>query len=183
MNIFILSTNPVLAAIQQCNAHILKMPVESAQMLSTAHRILDGTKTIGKSKTGRKTTYFEHPDNILYKCIHMHHPCTVWTMESSENYRWHYQHWIALCREFEHRYGKVHKSFSLLSERLSVLPKNIPAGPMTPFALAMGTHEHLKDHSDPVKSYREFYKTKRERFVMKWTNRSTPEWFSNEVFS
>ena len=42
MNIFVLDRNPVIAAQMQCDKHIVKMIVESGQMLSTVHRMLDG---------------------------------------------------------------------------------------------------------------------------------------------
>ena len=98
MNIFILSEDPVRAAQQQCDKHVPKMIVESAQMLSTAHRMLDGIQSRRPSKSGKTLSkYWELPDAreaVLYKAVHMGHPCTVWTMESRANYVWHYIHLI-----------------------------------------------------------------------------------------
>ena len=75
MNIFVLDKNPIRAAQLQCDKHVVKMIVESAQMLSTAHRILDGTKTKRPSKSGKRMVdYWVHPDNnlenTLYKAVH-----------------------------------------------------------------------------------------------------------------
>ena len=146
MNIFILHNDPVVAAQMQCDKHVPKMVVESAQMLSTAHRMLDGTVQIAPSKSGKRMVrhyrLFEDPemDQVLYKAVHYKHPCTVWTMESSDNYLWHWKHFSALCEEFTFRFGKIHKT-SLLRSPLWTLPHNIPKGGMTPFKLAMYSRE------------------------------------------
>ena len=99
MNIFILSEDPVKAAKQQCDAHVVKMVLESAQMLSTTCRVLDGEETKIPSKSGKtmvKAWVLPDPrDEILYKAVHVNHPCTLWTMESKANYDWHFQHYKA----------------------------------------------------------------------------------------
>jgi hypothetical protein len=162
MNIFVLDKDPVVAAQMQCDKHVVKMILESAQMLSTAHRLLDG----------------EDVDERLYKVAHPKHPCTLWTMESTENYRWLYRHFVALAVEYKMRYNKTHKSYEKLSEVLSQCPKNIPKGRgLTEFRLAMGSNPECKFEGNPVKSYRAFYKTKEKRFEMKWTKRKKPNWF------
>ena len=181
MNIFILDTNPIRAAQLQCDKHIVKMIVESAQMLSTAHRILDGTKTKRPSVSGKTmVNYWEHPnkniEKTLYKAVHPGHPSTLWTMESLANYAWHYEHWYALCVEYTYRYRKVHSTEKLLEEILGIPPKNIPHVPMTPFKLAMKSNPECMLEC-PVKSYQAFYQTKQDRFKMVWTGRSVPEWF------
>jgi hypothetical protein len=157
----------MLAAQYQCNKHATKMSLESAQMLSSAHRILDGD---------------EAPDEC-YKIAHKGHPCTIWTMQTSANYEWHYQHFVALANEYTHRYGKVHASFAKLNHVLKNLPKNIPVGPLTKPALAMKDHPECMFEDDPVKSYRAFYQTKKDRFKMVWTKRDVPEWFEIPVLT
>jgi hypothetical protein len=182
MNIFVLSENPIEAAQMQCNKHISKMVVESAQMLSTTHRMLDGKLTRGPSKSGKTMSKkWIHPDpdmdSVLYKAVHMNHPCTVWTMASSANYDWHYQHFVALCEEYTHRYGKVHKTDLILRSVLQYLPKNINIGKLTQFALAMKANPECIYKNDPVRSYRAFYQTKQDRFKMVWSKREVPDWF------
>ena len=91
MNIFILDSDPIKSAQLQCDKHVVKMIVESGQMLSTAHRILDGTQCIRPSKSGKtKQKYWEHRNSnseaVLYRAVHVGHPCTVWTMASMQNY-------------------------------------------------------------------------------------------------
>jgi len=181
MNLFILDKDPILAAQLQCDKHVVKMIVESAQMLSTTHRILDGHVEKRPSKSGKTmVNYWVHPnsnlENTLYKAVHHKHPCTLWTMESSANYFWHVMHFNALLKEFEHRYGHEHGSKFLLPV-LSSLPKNIPMGPQTPFRLAMKDSPECIALGDPVKAYQAFYQTKQKRFSMVWTKRETPTWF------
>ena len=88
MNRFILSTDPVEAAVLQCDKHIVKMPLEEAQMLSSAHNELDGGQ-------------------VAYKTAHKNHPCTVWVRETRSNYLWAVAHWKALGDEYTRRYGKA----------------------------------------------------------------------------
>jgi len=181
MNIFILSENPVEAAQLQCDRHVVKMIVESAQMLSTAHRMLDGYVEKRPSKSGKTmVNYWVHPnsnlESVLYKAVHHAHPCTIWSMESIGNYIWHYDHFIALCDEYEYRYRKKHSTDLLLRDVLITPPVNIPEDRRTPFKLAMKSNPECM-FEDAVKSYRAFYQTKQERFKMVWTKREIPEWF------
>ena len=182
MNIFILDRDPVKAAQLQCDKHVVKMIVESAQMLSTAHRMLDGYVEKRPSKSGKRMiNYWVHPDpkmeSILYKAVHHNHPSTVWTMETCENYAWHYEHFVALCDEYKYRYGKTHSTDTLLRDVLIDVPDNITMMEQTPFKLAMADYPECIALGDPVKAYRAFYQTKQARFRMSWTNRNIPHWF------
>ena len=181
MNLFVLDKDPIIAAQLQCDKHVVKMVVESAQMLSTAHRMLDGNVEIRPSKSGKtKVKYWVHPDDnqeqILYRVAHQAHPCTIWTMESNNNYNWHYVHFIALCDEYKYRYGKEHMSDTKLRELLATPPRNIPVGYKTKQPLAMKSNPECM-FEDVVKSYRAFYQTKQSRFKMVWSKREIPEWF------
>ena len=181
MNIFVLDSNPIKSAQLQCNTHIVKMIVESAQMLSTAHRMLDGLLERRPSKSGKTIVkYWRMPDwreNTLYKAVHMYHPCTVWTLKSNNNYNWHWIHFAALCDEYKYRYEKVHATDTQLRNVLKTLPENIPVGAMTPQPLAMTSNPECMDPNNVVESYRKFYQTKQHRFKMAWTKRKVPEWF------
>ena len=183
MNIFILHENPTIAAQLQCDKHAAgKMAVESAQMLSTAHRMLDGTVMKAPSKSGKRmVNKYVHPDpemdELLYNAVHFNHPCTVWNMQTTANYRWHFEHFIALCNEYTYRYGKKHLTDTKLRHVLAKYPKNLPKKKLTPFALAMQHQPQCIDRNDPVKSYRDSYNTKQDNFKMVWSKRPTPEWF------
>jgi len=186
MNIFVLDYDPVNAARMQCNAHVVKMILESAQMLSTAHRILDGKMTVSVNDKNRKVKIWtitdDHElDNILYKSVHVNHPCTKWTMASIANYQWHYKHFTALCEEYKFRYGKIHKTDKMLRNVLSKIPINISSCPQTQFPLAMKSNPECMNPDDPVTSYRLFYQTKQQRFKMNWTHRKMPDWFIRTV--
>lgn len=186
MNIFILSESPIKAAQMQCNKHVNKMILESGQMLSTAHRMLDGKLEKRPSKSGKRLSkYYVHPDPYLeeklYKAVHYNHPCTKWTMETSENYLWHYEHFLALAEEFEYRFGKKHMTLLKLQNILKELPKNIPISEKTQWPLAMKSNPECMYENDVVRSYREYYQTKQDRFKMSWTKRSVPEWFKEKA--
>jgi hypothetical protein len=182
MNIFILDKDPEVAAQLQCDKHVVKMIVESAQMLSTAHRMLDGYVEKRPSKSGKRMiNYWVHPkpykEERLYKAVHHGHPSTVWTMESESNYIWHFDHFVALLDEYTYRYNKMH-STEKLKELLCQPPKNISRDGLTPFKLAMADYPECIALGDPVEAYRAFYQTKQDRFKMVWTKREIPEWFN-----
>ena len=181
MNIFILDNNPVKAAQMQCDKHVPKMVVESGQMLSTVHRMLDGKMERRLSKSGKvRVQYWKLNDdreNILYKACHFNHPSTIWTRESSENYQWHFDHFAALCDEYTYRYGKLHATDRKLRKHLAKLPNNIPHTNMTKFKLAMKSNPECM-FEDPIQSYRAFYQTKQHRFKMVWSKREVPGWFT-----
>ena len=187
MNLFILDTCPVKAAQLQCDKHVPKMIVESGQMLSTAHRMLDGIMEKRPSKSGKTMVKYWRMENkyyesTLYSAVHTHHPCTVWTMESSENYKWHYEHFLALCDEYTYRYDKTHKTDRILRDILSVMPVNMPQkNTLTEFKLAMKANPECIALGDPVKAYQAFYQTKQDRFKMVWTKRDVPSWFKYNV--
>lgn len=137
MNLFILDSNPMKAARDHCDRHVVKMILETAQLLSTAHRVLD-----------------QCDDVELYKATHINHPCAKWVRECSDNYLWAYHLFIALCDEYKTRYGKIHVTDTKLRSRLARPPRNIKYGIQTPFVLAMP--EECKV-SNPVASYRLYY--------------------------
>lgn len=178
MNIFILDKDPVIAAQMQCDKHVVKMIVESAQMLSTVHRYLDGDEFISISKNGRKIKRWCHwtdtvPPIHLYKSVMINHPCTIWSWRSLDNYIWHCEHSLALCAEYTHRYGKIHKTQRILEWCDVNYPYNLYSRGLTEFAQAMP--DEYKD-PDPVKAYRAYYLGEKTTFA-KWTKRNIPEWF------
>ena len=183
MNIFILDEDPVTAARTQCDRHVVKMIVESGQMLSTTHRVLDGVEYIDRTRNGRRIKRRRLPDNreqFLYKASFVTHPCTKWTIQNSANYDWHTAHALALCYEYTNRYGKIHKSQSLIKFFRGNRPDNLLISKgLTPFAQAMP--DHYKVGGDAVQAYRNYYIGDKARFA-KWKEPSlVPEWFSEAV--
>jgi hypothetical protein len=142
MNIFFLHDSPVVSAQAMTNKHVVKMILETAQLLSTAHHVLDS----------ENTGFLEQ----LYKPTHKNHPSSIWTRESLANYDWLYRHFLALCKEYTFRYGKIHATETKLKHLLYHYPKNIPNIPQTPIRLAITNTDYHK--KDPVKSYRLYYR-------------------------
>lgn len=191
MNIFVLSADPMVAARSHCDRHVVKMIVEYAQLLSTAHRVLDGTQValpvVGKNGKVRSKKIWVLPNEQVelvagkpvysepfYAVSHINHPSNVWARESELNYHWLSSLWNWLCVEYEHRYGRVHATKAKLFKALNRHPRNIPAGELTPFALAMP--DQYKVENDAVASYRNFYNGEKARFAT-WRKREAPTWF------
>jgi hypothetical protein len=183
VNIFILDENPLAAARMHCDKHVPKMVVESAQMLSTAHRMLDGKEYLAPSKSGKRMTkhyLLERNDDVIYKAVHAAHPCTVWTMQSASNYIWHYGLFHALSEEFEYRFKKIHRSWDILKDILSVIPKNITDIGPTPYAKAMKAYPDIAVIENPVEAYRQFYIADKIEFAKWEKGRSAPTWWNTK---
>ena len=180
MNIFILDQDPYRAAQMLCDKHIPKMIVESAQMLSTAHRMLDGKPEKRRSKSGKTIqTYYSFEDgreSFYYAAVHKNHPCTTWTTQSKENYKWHYKHFEGMSKEYTFRRDKVHATWGKLGELLHRPPKNIPDIGLTEFAQAMSHYPDCIVPGDAVQAYRNYYHTAKPFAEWKW-RRTAPDWW------
>lgn len=176
MNIFYIDHDPVQAAQWMVDKHVVKMILESAQLLSTAHRVLDGHEFQGKSKTGRKVRRWvldDSRDAVVYTATHINHPSAIWCRESVENYNWLVDHFFALMQEYTYRYNKTHKCFGDLSYMLQSPPNNLKEWDWTPMPSAMADEYKISD--DPLTNYRNYYKIGKSN-MHKWTNRKPPEW-------
>jgi len=152
MNIFVLDNDPTVAAKLHLDKHVVKMPLETAQMLST----INGG----------------HP----YKATHKKHPCTLWAQQTKGNYHWLVQLGFALCKEYSHRYSKRHKCKDVI-ELLKHAPDFIPDGDRTPFAQAM-PDECKRENA--VEAYKEYYR-KHKQHIASWKNRDIPDFMRGEV--
>lgn len=152
MNIFILDTDIEKCAQYHCDQHVVKMILESVQMLCTV-----------LNKKG-----FDTP----YKSTHVKHPCVLWVEESYGNFLWLRELAIELNKEYLYRYekDKNHKSIAILDEINSCQYENIG---LTEFAQAMP--DKYKIPRDAVKAYRQFYLGEKMSFA-KWTKRDAPIW-------
>ena len=184
MNIFYLDKDPKVCAQMHVDKHCIKMILEYAQLLSTAHRILDGTVFIGLGKTGRKQTRYVLPDDresVLYSATHLNHPSAVWCRQSAMNYHWLYTLLVECCKEYTYRYGKVHKCESSgLVNRLQTTPTNINGTKdFTEPTPAMP--EDVKVPGDSLTSYRRYYVMNKEH-LWSWSgkinSRERPKWLS-----
>lgn len=178
MNIFVVDSNPRVAAESLCDKHVVKMIVESAQMLSTTHRVLDGSMyhEMTKGNRPRKIKRWRLDDereDHLFKASFVNHPCTQWTMECCENYRWHVSHAFALCKEYTRRYHRRHRTQDLIEYLTLRFPNNIKNAEITPFAMAMP--DKYKGE-DPVQAYRDYYNGEKTN-IASWKHGNQPEWF------
>jgi len=160
MNIFWIEPDQRGMATSLADIHLRKMILEYAQLLSTAHHVLDGQ-------------YLEVPAGI-YKKTHQNHPCAKWVQSCSDNYNELYGVLRYCCEEFQHRFGKMHKTEELLTP-LAIEPVYIPEKSKYEFAPLCMPDEFKM--GTLLTSYRNYYNFKSSKMKMKWTNREEPEWF------
>jgi hypothetical protein len=151
MNVFFLDTNPRNCAIYHCDRHATKMCLEYAQILCTA--------------------IWQTGGEAPYKKTHIKHPCNLWVLQSSKNFDWLTELGIELCKEYTHRYGRIHKCEAIIRWCIENKP-NLPDKPMTEPALAM-PEEFKCDNA--INSYRKYYAIGKSH-LHAWTNRQKPEW-------
>ena len=149
MNIFFLDKDPKIAAQLQCDKHIVKMILETAQMLSTTARA--------------------QGHDIGYKSAYPKHPMTLWVNESPHNYAWAIIHAFELCNEYTKRYNRVHKTQSLIRDLYEIC--NGDYAKMTDPPTCMPDEYNTDDY---VQSYRNYYVGDKKRFA-RYTNQTTPE--------
>lgn len=183
MNIFMLDRDPVQAARWMVDRHVVKMILESAQLLSTAHRVLDGVMTegvrvnleTGKSRRVKAWQLPDARDSVLYSATHINHPSAIWCRESVENYTWLVEHMYALMDEYTYRYGKTHKCQGEIAYMLQSPPFALKAWDATPMRCAMADEYIIS--TDPVENYRNYYMKAKQR-LFSWKNRNPPEWIN-----
>jgi hypothetical protein len=166
MNIFVLSRNVRTCARMHCDQHVVKMPLETAQLLSTALFLTDSTKWDELHKQG-----------LAYKPTHANHPCAIWARECINNYLWLAALGLQLCAEYNYRFGeakvRAHKCEAVLRALATAAPDLPRQRCVTPFALAMP--EEYRAAGDPVSSYRRYYNGEKLAFA-RWTRRDRPDW-------
>ena len=155
MNIFVLDRDPVLAAQMQCDKHVVKMVLETAQLLCSAFDAGDAP----------------------YRRTHHNHPCAIWTRASMGNYLWLVEHGLALADEYRHRYGKQHASEAVIHWCLAnfILAHVDHSDELTPFAQAMPEEYR---HPDPVAAYRAYYRGAKADIATWKPIRGRPDWWS-----
>ena len=150
MNIFYLHHDPKLCAQYHVDKHVVKMILETAQLLSTTHWLSDS----------------EGP----YRITHKNHPSAIWTRSNKSNYTWLCQLGIELCKEYTYRYGKTHKTQKHL-EWMSLNIPNLPDGEFTPPSLAM---PDVFKCNDNIESYRQYYRLGKKH-LHNWKMREKPQ--------
>ena len=175
MNIFVLDSDPRVAAQHMCNKHVVKMIVESCQLMSTAHHVLDGQHISRTAKNGRKFGTYEHtrPGFKFLRCTMINHPCTIWTRSSKQAYYWLWEHTQELLKVYRSRYDKVHSYDDMVQYSLVHAPTKISDCRMSPFPQAM---PDKYKHKDAVTAYRAYYINEKRRFA-KWPDGKIPKWY------
>lgn len=172
MNIFVLDYNVEQCAEYHCDKHIVKMILESVQMICTNH-----------SMFSLKTLDFE---DIPYKSTHAMHPCTIWARESKQNYIWLCDLVEALHNEWQYRFDeqnvdnyepREHKSYTVFKNlNHELMQQHLPDIGLQPFAQAL-PEEH-KCGIDAVEGYRKYY-AKDKAHILQYTKRSLPKWLKD----
>jgi hypothetical protein len=166
MNIFFLDENPRRAAELHCDKHVVKMIIETAQMLYAAHWVLSP----------------EILPESAYKLAHKNHPCTIWARKTLFNYLWLCSLGWWLCKEYQHRYGltKIHKTEQHIVWLLNNPPKGIPKCGFTNPAQAMPPEFKQKD---TIRAYHTFYRESKlkDRGIVAYTKREWPDFLTCRV--
>lgn len=160
MNIFFLHMIQSICAQMHCDKHVIKMCLETCQLLCTAWQVIDPDHKIY---------------NPAYKLAHKNHPCSIWVRQSQSNYKWLCELGIELCKEYTYRYGKIHKSQKYIEElQINILPICDIGLTKCPQALP----DVYKDE-DVIIAYRHYYFFEKERMLVwkgKIAGREIPEW-------
>jgi len=189
VNIFYLHSEAKTCAEMHNDKHCIKMILEYCQLLSTAHRVLDGIQVRGVSPSNRKRISYVIPDigdrkdprqDILYSATHINHPSAIWCRQSLLNYKWLHSLLVELCAEYTYRYGKVHKCQQIgLVDLLKEPPLHSPHKPYTEPTPAMP--DECKVPGNSVASYRSYYRMNKQHLASwsgKVNSRKIPEWFN-----
>jgi len=158
MNYFYVEEDPTSAAQALCDKHVVKMILETAQMLSTAHRLLETPQA-----------------DFVYKVAHSNHPCTKWLRSSRAAYKYGLEYLEAMLAEYTHRYGKIHKTEREILPYLRQVPEALPDIPWEDPPQCFGDHQECR-REDVVEAYRSYYRVRRNEIDMRWTKREEPAW-------
>jgi len=161
MNIFMVDKDASKAAQDLCDKHVVKMILESCQMLSTAHHFYGSAESSPR----------------MYKAAFAHHPCTKWVITSRSNYCWLWRHAFELCNEYRTRFGpQDHKCRGMLIDALYITPIHQPELGFTTPAQAM-PEQYKRTGSDYVAAYRAYYLGEKVRFATWNRGRTAPDWW------
>lgn len=155
MNIFVTSKCPIESARNLDDKRVIKMCLETAQMLCTALQ--------------------HHGIDAPYKPTHVNHPCNVWARQNNANWRWLFDHGIALCDEYTERYGRRHKCQDIL-ESIEKLGAQLPDGAMTDFANCARNKSVGVDYTNTDNVYIAYQMYLNDRWE---SDKRTPTWYGH----
>lgn len=170
MNIFALDLNPSTAARYHCDKHVVKMLVETAQLLSTAWFITNPDQvTLAEGIWALRGQRICRPS-------HSNHPCAVWARATNDNYVWLHALGLRLSEQYTKRYGKQHALHLMLTKPLAAPPESLASG-LTPHAQAMPDFYKCPDAID---AYRMYYVGEKLRFA-RWRFTERPYWLDEYI--
>ena len=181
MNIFFLDFDPQKCAQMHNNKHTIKMIIEYCQLMSTAHRVIDGTEYTELTTNGRRIKRWrlgDEREQSLMKASHINHPSAIWCRKNLSNYLWLYNMWVHLLDEYTYRYGKIH-ACARLKETLRFSPTKIAIGEFFPPTPAMP--DDIKIPGNSLASYHNYYNISKRGFASwqgKINSRPTPTWYT-----
>lgn len=146
-----------------CDKHVIKMILETCQILCSSWHSVDPEHKIYKP---------------CYKLTHKNHPCSVWARTSKANYEWLCALGLELCKEYTYRYGKTHKC----EEYITTLSKNIPTLSDIGFTKPAQAMPEMYKDDDAVEAYRQYYFFEKEHMFSwkgKLRSRNPPSWITN----
>ena len=160
MNIFFLDWDVDKCAKDHCDKHVVKMILETAQLLCSVHHMTD-----------------QVTDQVPYKLSHKNHPCSIWARSSLSNYLYLCELGLALCKEYTSRYEKRHKSQDVIEWCLVNKPAIIDIGFTEPPKAMPEEYKVV----DVVESYRNYYRGAKMGFAV-WKNGAKPKWILESIF-
>lgn len=187
MNLFLLSWCVEQCAKWHFDKHVVKMIVELAQLLSTAHWELVSPEVSEE----KERLFVWQQEKLLYRATHRNHPCAVWVRAHPNNYRFTCRLAKALCNEYYHRFGvdKYHRHLTetIIDHLIENEPKRFPPC----FAALVGPHQvtqpaqampvEYKVAGDAVAAYRNYYCSEQKQYLAAWKRRDVPAWFPEEL--
>ena len=187
MNIFALSRNPVEAAQQMLDKHIIKMPTETCQMLHTNILYMQYVKEHDKEPQLKDLKAFHlATESKLMKPAMLNHPSTIWARQTYANWNWLYEHGLALCDEYTYRYEKKHGTLQRILDCIPyfdvVFEHNFPKKRLQPVSIAMDDQYRIPNPMDipnwdfVIESYRHYYLEGKWR-IAEWRKNRRPDWF------
>lgn len=187
MNVFFIDRDPRVAARGLVDSHVNKMITESAQLLSTAHRVLDGVERIvlRPRKNDPDKLYRVHVwklsdgrDNILYQSTHINHPSAKWVRQSTQHYIWLLQHLDEMFKEYTRRWGRYREAQTTILPVLNILPNNLNDTGFSDPPCAMPV-EYITSN-DAVVNYRNYYRLGKQN-IHKWKLGDPPNWINGVI--
>ena len=175
MNIFFLHFKQSKCARWHCDKHVVKMILETAQLLYTAHWYLAIDRGYLPSFATAPPSVSEPRMRGYLPISNQKHPSALWTRESLEHYKWLALFGLALCNEYRHRFNdKKHSCENHLRWLYMNIPKELESRgwkdppPAMPDIYKTGT---------AIASYRNYYRDGKTA-LLKYTKRNKPHWIS-----